>query len=105
MPEVARCSSSPPCVCLLHETKVDESLRLPDTFDAPDGVVEDSKEMLVILADELDQDVERACADDDVLELGQARELVCDVTQVPVGSDADEGLACEADGERICHGD
>ena len=57
--------------------------------------------MLVIFADQLDQDVERARADDDVLELGESRELVRDVPQIAVGADADERLAGEADRERV----
>jgi len=61
--------------------------------------------VLVVLADELDQDVERAGAHDDVLQLGKTRELFRDLPHVAVDANADERLASEADRDGIGHRD
>ena len=57
--------------------------------------------MVVVLADDLDQQVEAARGDDDVVDLGHLRERVGDALDVALDVDADHGLAAEAHLERV----
>ena len=56
---------------------------------------------VVVLADDLDQDVERAGGDHDVVDLVERGERVGDLAGVAAGADADHRLAGEADLHRV----
>ncbi len=61
--------------------------------------------MLVVGADDLEQEVERAGGEDEVVDLGNRGESVGDGVDVTLGLDADHRLAVEAQRERVGHGD
>src|SRR6185312_8138814 len=66
---------------------------------------QDLEQVIVVLADDLGEHVERAGGDDDVIDLLHVGELPGHFLQVAIGLDGDHGLPPEAQGQRIGDGD
>ena len=65
----------------------------------------DLQQVVVVLADDLDHEVEGARGDDHVVDLGHGGQRVGDGLEVALDVDADHRLAPEAHGERVGDGD
>src|SRR5436305_883384 len=96
-------SSCSPWVGLLAELEVDEGLRTGHEGHGADPA-QDLEQVIVVLADDLRQHVERAGGDDDVVDLLHVGELPGHFLQVAVGLDGDHGLPPEAERQRIGDG-
>src|SRR5262245_27373663 len=81
-------SSGPPGVGLLAELEGDEALRAGHGRHGPDAA-EEFEQLLVALADQLDEDVERAGRDDDVVDLLYLGQVVGYRDEVALALDGD----------------
>src|SRR5215469_10247522 len=98
------CSSGPPAVGLLAEFQVNKRLGRRDARDGSNAA-ENLEEVIVVLAHHLDQDVERAGREDDVVDFLHTREMSGNPLQVAAAADTDHGLAREAERHWIGHSD
>src|SRR4051794_41141705 len=93
---VGWCSSRSPGVGLFVELEVHEGLGAADSGDAADLVVEQREQPLVVLAHDLEQEVERTRSEHDVVDLRDPGERVGDGADVTFGADTDHRLTAEA---------
>src|SRR5882757_3228327 len=98
-------SSGPPGIGLLLEPQIYEGLGRADARYGSDLRVDHFEEMLVVARGELDEEVVRAGADDDVVDLGVRAQLGGELAHIAVDLDPDHGLTVEADPEWIGHRD
>src|SRR4051795_9008128 len=84
-------ATCPPVVELFPHFEVEKSLGRDDTVEPADPV-RDLEQLDAARRDDLDDDVELAGRDDDVVRLGPFRDLVGDRARGACGLDADEGL-------------
>ena len=90
-----------PRVGLLGRAEVDERLGRRAHRDGADLVVDEREEVVVVLAHDLDQQVERAGGEHDVDDVGDVREHVGHGADVAVDVDADHRHAVEAERQGI----
>src|SRR2546426_1061662 len=91
-----------PVVELLPELEVEERLGGRDAVEGSDAV-RDAEEIAAVAADDLDEDVELAGGDDDVVGLVPPRDLVGDGIGRARGPHPDHRLRLEAETERVRH--
>src|ERR1022692_3624760 len=92
----ARWSSGPPAVGLLAQFQVHEGLRTCHARNGPHAA-DDLQELVVVLADDLDEEIERPRCDDHIVDFIHARE--------EVGHRLDVADAPDADHQRVSHRD
>src|SRR5215210_3874767 len=99
---VSEGSASAPLVGLLDHPQVHEGLRLADAVDGAQLLGQELEERLVVLADDLDEEVERPGSDDDVVDLREFRDRVGHIEEtVALAPDADHRLLLEPELERV----
>src|SRR5580765_3422944 len=84
-------ATCPPVVELFPHFEVEEGLGRDDPVERADPVC-DLEQLGAPGGDDLDDDVELARGDDDVVRLGPLGDLVCDAARRSRGLDADERL-------------
>ncbi|MEG8034502.1 hypothetical protein QP157_03940 [Sphingomonas sp. LR61] len=90
-----------PVVELFAELQVDEGLGAGDARDGPDRAVEQFDQVVVVLADDLDHQVEAAGGHDEVVDRRQLFEGIGDCSGVTADPDADHRLPVEAELHRV----
>src|SRR5262249_27367771 len=96
-------ATCPPVVELFPHFEVEEGLGRHDPVERADPVRE-LEQLRAPRGDDLDNDIELACGDDDVVRLGPLGDLVGYPARRARRLDADKRLL-EAESERVRHGD
>src|ERR1035437_3321992 len=102
-PSERRCaprSTGSPRVGLLVQSKRNEGLRLGDPRDGANLVVEQPDQVLVVLADDLEDDVEATRGEHHVVDLADFGEGVGNLADVAVDPQRHEGDQAEAQPQR-----
>src|SRR3954451_6324217 len=94
-------SSGAPVVELFYELEIDERLGRAHRRTAADALAHQIEQVIVVLAHDLDEQVEAARRDDDIGDFWHLGDLAGDCFDVAFTPDADHRLTGEADLQRV----